>query len=178
MEEQGTEDGSTDGSTDGTGDGGAGPGTGTTGSGGRSGVALVVAGVALALVLALTTWWAGHERAPATGSFPEVEAAFAAAGLTVCASTTAPDPLAPGALASRTYTLAVRCADGTATVVVDRFASTAERDAAARRFEVLGRPRGSGVVYTLGDTTVSVQGSGDSDVQRALAPALQAAGAR
>lgn len=142
-------------------------------------VLVAVAAVALALVLSVTVGWAGHERTSATGSFPQVEQAFVAAGLTVCAAVTAPDPSAPGALASRTYTLAVRCDSGdTATVVVDQFASAAERDAAARRFESLGRPRGSGVVYTLGDTTISVWGSSDTDVQRALAHGLLGAGAR
>jgi hypothetical protein len=61
---------------------------------------------------------------------------------------------------------------------VDRFADAAARDASARRFEALVRPRGSGVVYTLGDTTVFVPGSGDDAVQDRLDGALRAAGAR
>lgn len=146
-----------------------------------------VAAAALAVLVGGTAWWAGHERSSAPGSFPQVEAAFTAAGLTVCSSSAAADPLAPGALASRSYVVGASCGgDGgsgsgtgdTATVVVDEFATPAERDAAARRFEALGRPRASGVVLTLGDTTVSVQGSGDTAVTRALTGALRAAGGR
>lgn len=141
-------------------------------------VAAAVGAVALALVLALVSW-AAHDRSEFTaGSFAQVEAAIAAAGLTVCARTEAPDPLAPGAVASRTYDVGRGCGGDTATVVVDRFATPAARDAAAQRFESLSRPRGSGVVYTLGDTTVSIRGSGDTAVQEALDPALRAAGAR
>jgi hypothetical protein len=140
--------------------------------------AVVVAVAALAGALGLVQW-AGHERAPydATG-FPAVEAAFGAAGLQVCAAADRPDGLAPQAVASRTYLLARRCPDGPARVVVDRFADAADRDAAARRFESLARPRGSGVVATLGDTTIFVPGSGDDAVQDRLDSALRAAGAR
>jgi hypothetical protein len=152
-----------------------------TGPGGRVGVTLVVAGVALAVVLVLVSW-ASHERSePGSGSFAQVEGAFVTAGLTVCTTSVAADPLAPGALASRTYVLGpagTGCAGDAATVVVDRFETVSDRDAAAHRFEVLNRPRGSGAVWTLGDTTVSVRGSSGSAVQAALAPALYAAGAR
>lgn len=138
----------------------------------------VVAGV-LAVVLGIVGLWAGHERAEfSAGSFTEVEAAFGAAGLTVCTATPAPDPLAPAAVASRSYVLGLGCTGDTAAVIVDRFADVAHRDAAAQRFESLVRPRGSGVVYTLGDTTVSVRGSGDTAVQELLDPALRGAGAR
>lgn len=155
---------------------GTGEHAGTTTSAPAVAGALVLA--ALAVVLGLVAW-AAHGRAEFTGgSFAEVEAAFGAAGLSVCAESRPPDPLAPGAVASRSYELGAGCGGDTATVVVDRFADPAARDAAARRFESLVRPRGSGVVYTLGDTTVSVRGSGDTAVQEALDPALRAAGAR
>jgi hypothetical protein len=145
---------------------------------GRVGVAVAV--VALTFFAALgVVQWAAHERSPYdVGSLPEVEAAFAAAGLQVCAAAEQPGGLAAAALVSRTYELAVRCPVDSARVVVDRFGDAPDRDAAARRFEALLRPRGSGVVYTLGETTIFVQGSGDHDVQERLDPALRAAGAR
>lgn len=146
---------------------------------GRAGIGAAVVGGCLAVVLGIVVLWAGHERSEFdAGSFPQVEAAFAAAGLTVCAATEAPDPLAPAAVASRSYELGIGCTGDVAPVVVDRFADVAHRDAAAQRFESLVRPRGSGVVYTLGDTTVFVRGSGDHDVQERLDVALRAAGAR
>ena len=65
-----------------------------TGPGGRVGVTLVVAGVALAVVLVLVSW-ASHERSePGSGSFAQVEGAFVTAGLTVCTTSVAADPLA------------------------------------------------------------------------------------
>ncbi len=151
------------------------PGTRTSA---RTGAAVVVVLVALAGALGLVQW-AGHERAPHGGTgFSAVEAAFGAAGLQVCAAADRPDGLAPQAVASRAYQLALRCPAEPAGVVVDRFADAAGRDAAAQRFESLVRPRGSGVVYTLGDTTVFLQGSGDDAVQDRLDAALRAAGAR
>jgi hypothetical protein len=105
-------------------------------------IGTAVAVVALAFLAALgVVQWAAHERSPYdVGSFPQVEAAFAAAGLQVCAAAEQPDGLAAGALVSRTYELAVRCPVDSARVVVDRFGDAPDRDAAARRFEALLRP--------------------------------------
>jgi hypothetical protein len=141
---------------------------------------LAVAIMLLALLAALAVvQWAGRPRADYGGaSFLEVEAAFRSAGLQICAADQHPDGLAPGAVESRTYELAESCQDARATTVVDRFPSVASRDAATRQFESLTRPRGSGVAYTLGDTTVFLQGSGDRDVRDRLGAALSAAGAR
>ncbi|MDN5931195.1 MAG: hypothetical protein L0I24_09045 [Pseudonocardia sp.] len=137
-------------------------------------VALLVAVV----VVVLLTWAAQPRSDFSSGSFAEVEAAFGAAGLQVCTADEAPDPLANQAVATRTYELATACPADPATVVVDRFADVAHRDAAARHFEILNRPRGSGVVYTLGDTTIFVPGSGDHEVQERLGAALRSADAR
>jgi hypothetical protein len=144
----------------------------------RTALAAAVAAAAAAAALGLVLW-AGPGRAPFGGrSFPEVEAAFGTAGLQVCSSAVRPDGLATRAVESRTYQLAVRCPEQPTAVVVDRFATDADRDAAARQFESLGRPRGSGVVWTLGDTTVLLHGTGDRDVRARLGAALDAAGAR
>jgi hypothetical protein len=64
------------------------------------------------------------------------------------------------------------------TVVVDRFTSAGDRDAAARQFESQTRPRSSGAVLTLADATVLLQGPGDGDVRRRLGEALRQEGAR
>ncbi|MEU2348464.1 hypothetical protein [Modestobacter sp. NPDC049651] len=146
------------------------------------GTALAGAAVLVCLLAALAVvQWAGRPRADdGSASFPEVERAVTDAGLEVCAEDDHPAGLAPGAVESRTYELAVRCAadGGRAGVTVDGFASTADRDAAARQFESLVRPRGSGVVWTLGRTTVFLQGSGDREVRDRLGRSLRAAGAR
>jgi hypothetical protein len=161
------------------------PGSPTAARG--SGVAGAVAVVVVALLGALlVVQWAAHERAPfdaGADSFSTIEDTVATASLQVCSATVSPDGLASQAIASRTYELAVPpgCAQGPADparVVVDQFASAADRDAAAQRFESLVRPRGSGVVYTLGNTTVFVQGSSDDEVQDRLDAALRTAGAR
>jgi hypothetical protein len=158
------------------------PDVGPVADRGARGVAPAVAVVALTLLAALlVVSWGAHERAPFdTGpdSFTRVEDTVTTAGLQVCSATDRPDGLANQAIASRTYELAVVCPADPARVIVDQFASAADRDAAAQRFESLVRPRGSGVVYTLGDTTVFVQGSSDDEVQDRLDAALRAAGAR
>jgi|tagenome__1003787_1003787.scaffolds.fasta_scaffold20903454_2 hypothetical protein len=154
-------------------------GTAAPGPGARS-TGLAIAVVLLAVLAALAVvQWAARPRADYGGaSFAEVEQAFHMAGLQVCAEDRRPTGLAPAAVESRTYDLAERCTGARASAVVDRFSSATARDGAARQFESLTRPRGSGVVYTLGDTTVFLQGSGDQDVRERLGAALHAAGAR
>ena len=75
------------------------------------------------------------------------------------------------ALRSRTYALAVRCPVDTG---ASRRSTVRRRDRTATPrpggFEALLRPRGSGVVYTLGDMTIFVLGSGDDDVQERARP--------
>ncbi len=143
--------------------------------------ALLGAGVVLAALLGSLglVQWAGRERADfGPGALAAVERAVDAAGLQVCGTVDDPDgPAATGA-GGRAYEVAVSCPGDTATVVVDRFGSAAARDAAARRFESLVRPRGSGVVLTLADATVFLQGSGDGESGRRLRAALRAEGAR
>jgi hypothetical protein len=132
--------------------------------------------------------WARRKRAAfGDGSFDEVVAALTGAGLQVCSVADEPDGLAGRAVASRAYEVAVDCpadtatvADrsDTATVVVDRFATVEDRDAAARRVESLVRPRTLGAVHTLGSATVYLPGSGDRAVRVLAAAAVRAAGAR
>jgi hypothetical protein len=142
---------------------------------------VVAAAVVLGATLAVlgVVQWAGQPRAgPSGGSFTVVEQAFRSAGLQVCARDDHPSGLAPGAVESRTYEIAVGCGERQAPVIVDLFSSTGARDNAARQFESLTRPRGSGVVYTLGATTVFLPGSGNGAVLGRLTAALSATGAR
>ena len=146
----------------------------------RSGTvpAAAVGLVSLLAVLALVQW-AGHGRAPFGADAGDlVEQAVRSAGLQVCSSVEEPGGWAAGAVAGRAYEVAADCSGGRATVVVDRFGTAAGRDSAARRFESLLRPRAGGVVLTLGDATVLVQGAGDGDARGRLVAALRAAGAR
>ena len=116
--------------------------------------------------------WAARDRAPfADGAFDAVEQAVGTAGLEVCGVVDTPGSAAGGRVAGRAYEVAEACPADRATVVVDRFTTAADRDGAARQFESLVRPRGSGAVYTLADATVFLQGSGDGDVRQRLGAA-------
>jgi hypothetical protein len=137
----------------------------------------VVLGALLA-VLGVVQWAGGDRAAFGPGSADAVERAVDAAGLQVCGITGAPHGLAPASVGSSAYEVASSCPGDPMTVVVDRFGSAADRDAAARRFESQTRPRSSGAVFTLADATVLLQGSGDGDVRRRLGEALRDQGAR
>ncbi len=140
------------------------------------GVGVVLGALLCALALAQV---AGRDRAEfGPGSAAALERAVQAAGLRVCDVADLPDGRAGGRVAGRAYAVAAGCPGDAATVVLDRFGSAADRDAAARRFESLVRPRGSGTVLTLGDATVLVQGAGDGGVRRRLVGALREQGAR
>jgi hypothetical protein len=145
-------------------------------TGALAGTAVLLGALLAALAV---VQWAGRDRAVfGAGSFDAVERAVQTAGLRVCRVVDEPDGFAGTSVDGRAYEVAVSCPDDTATVVVDRFASAADRDAAARQFEGRVRPRGSGSVRTLGDATVLLQGTGDGDVRQRLAEALRAEGAR
>ncbi|WP_106282162.1 hypothetical protein [Geodermatophilus tzadiensis] len=123
--------------------------------------------------------WAARDRAPfGPGSLAAVERAVTAAGLRVCATADVAHDLPGGSLGGRAYEVAATCPGAAVTVVVDRFASPGARDAAARRFESLTRPRGSGAVLTVADATVLLPGTGDEDTRRRLRAALVGEGAR
>ena len=140
------------------------------------GVAVVLGAVAAPLAV---VQWAARERAPfGEGAFAAVEQAVGTAGLQVCDVVDTSGGGAGGRTTGRAYEVAEACPADPATVVVDRYATAADRDGAARQFESLVRPRGSGVVLTLADATVLLQGSGDGDVRQRLGAALRSEGAR
>ncbi|PWW23670.1 hypothetical protein JD79_02845 [Geodermatophilus normandii] len=146
----------------------------------RTGTVLGTGVVLAALLAALAVaQWAGRDRATfGPGSLEAVERAVAAAGLRTCDAADVARDLPGGSLGGRAYTLAASCPGDAVTVVVDRFASAGDRDAAARRFESLSRPRGSGWVLTLADATVLLRGPGDEEPRRRLRVALIGEGAR
>ncbi len=146
----------------------------------RAGTVLGTGVVLTALLGALVVvQWAGRDRAPfGPGSLDALERAVGAAGLRICEAADVAHDLPGGSLGGRAYAVAASCPGATATVVVDRFASADDRDAAARRFESLTRPRGSGWVLTLDDATVLLQGPGDEQPRRRLREALLGEGAR
>lgn len=114
-----------------------------------------------------------------SGSFSDVANALEANELEVCRVIDDPGGLANGATATRTFVVAIDCTDGERTeLVVDRFGSADARDAAARQFEVVSRPRGSGVVWTLGPFTIFAGGGNDDEVLGKITDALAAVGAR
>jgi hypothetical protein len=139
--------------------------------------AAVVLG-AVSAPLAVVQWAARDRAAFGDGAFDAVEQAISAAGLQVCGVVDTSGGRAGGRTAGRAYEVAEACPADPATVVVDRYATAADRDGAARQFESLVRPRGSGVVVTLADATVHLQGSGDGDVRQRLGAALRSEGAR
>ncbi|WP_369253176.1 hypothetical protein [Geodermatophilus amargosae] len=146
----------------------------------RAGTVLGTGVVLAALLAALAVvQWAGRERAPfGPGSLDAVQRAVTAAGLRICGTADVARDLPGGSLGGHAHTVAVSCPGDAATVVVDRFASAGDRDAAARRFEARTRPRGSGEVLTLDDATVLLQGPGGEEPRRRLRAALAGEGAR
>ncbi len=146
----------------------------------RAGTVLGTGVVLAALLAALAVvQWAGRDRAPfGPGSLEAVERAITVAGLRICDAADVARDLPAGSLGGRAYTVAPSCPGEAATAVVDRFASAGARDAAARRFESLTRPRGSGEVLILDDATVLLRGPGDEEPRRRLREALIGEGAR
>jgi hypothetical protein len=109
--------------------------------------------------------------------FSEIERAFTAEGLQVCSVDKA-NRHANQAVASRQYRLALDCgSDDDTKVIVDEFSQAEDRDAAARNFEVQGRPRAGGEVWTLGRFSIVVSGQLDDDVVKRVTRALDGIGA-
>jgi hypothetical protein len=133
---------------------------------------------ALALVLLLTAGCSGRADFDEHVTFADVEGVVHDAGLSVCSVSHHPDGLANQAEASRTYRIGQECpSDDVVQLVVDRFADEADRDGAARQFEVLTRPRGDGVVWTWGPMTIFATAEHDDAVMDRLTAAFDEAGA-
>lgn len=140
------------------------------------------AGAALAVLLAAVVGigaCTGRADFSSPRSFRDVERVVARAGLEICSTHPTRGGLANQARATRTYTIGQSCPSGDVVrLVVDRFPDATSRDGAARKFEVLTRPRGDGVVWTWGPLTLFATGEHDDAVMDRLTKALDAAGAR
>jgi hypothetical protein len=138
-----------------------------------------VVGVAGLVALACLGACSGRASFSRGQSFADVERVVRRADLEICSTSRHPTGLANQATASRVYRIARSCpSDDVVRLVVDRFADATARDGAARQFEVLGRPRADGVVWTWGPFTLFAAVEHDDAVMNRLTDALDAAGAR
>lgn len=134
----------------------------------------VTAGVVAFLVAAC-----GASRADfATGRLPDIERSLERSGLEVCSRLTNTAGLANQATKTTVWNVGVDCHEELVTIVIDRFATETDRDAAARALEVQTRPRRDGVVWTFGPQTVAVFGPRDHQVMQKVTRALDRIDAR
>lgn len=134
--------------------------------------------LAILVWLAVVTAGCGSPAPPVTpdDAFATFEEAIAGEGLLVCDQTSYPAGIANQSLESRAYSIAADCSqDPGSEVVVDRYPTSADRDAAADQFEISSRPRGSGAVWAFDDVTVFAHGQTDQEVMRRLTAAMDAA---
>ncbi len=138
--------------------------------------ALAAAGVACALMVG----GACADRADFhTQRLADVRSALRKGGIKICSESHDPDGLANQATETRTYNVAIDCkTDEPVRLIVDRFSNAADRDGAARQFEVLSRPRSDGVVWTWGPYTLFANGARDDNIMERLTTALDDAGAK
>ena len=146
-------------------------------------MALVVAAlVAVVAVVAAVVLWADRGRSAfGGGSFADVESAVTRGGLQICSTVDLPKGQANQAVHSRQYEIGLSCpppSGRSASMVVDQFSTPEARDAAVQSFEVLNRPRGSGVAYTFRSFSIFVRGSSQDVVQDRLNVLLSELGAR
>lgn len=132
-----------------------------------------------AVVLALLVVACGSSRADfATGTLADIERSLERSGLEVCSRLTNTAGLANQATKTTVWNVGVDCHEELVTVVIDRFATETDRDAAARALEVQTRPRRDGVVWTFGPQTVAVFGPRDHQVMQKVTRALDRIDAR
>ncbi len=115
---------------------------------------------------------------PTSPSYDDIEQAVNDVGLKICASSMELDGIASLALDSRVFQVSTDCsASKFSQIVVDRFATTADRDSAADQFRVLTRPRPSGAVWVYGPFTVFAHGRTEDEVMHRLTEAMARLGA-
>ena len=108
----------------------------------------------------------------------EIARAIRADGLTVCTTLDNSKGLANQAVSTRVLNVAIDCHEEIVPLVVDRFRHVRDRDAAARNFESMNRPRGDGVVWTWANFTVSAFGPRDDRVIDRVTKAMDRLGAQ
>jgi hypothetical protein len=134
--------------------------------------------VVLAIAAVLLVGCVGRASFDEDVTFNDIEQVLSRGDLDVCTQSHDPDGHANQATATRTYDVALDCAsDDHVRLIVDRFRDEEARDAAARQFEPLVRPRGDGTVWTLGPFTLFANGGRDDDVMESITDALDRAGA-
>ena len=107
----------------------------------------------------------------------DIERALRSRGLAVCTTLDNSKGLANQAASTRVLNVAIDCHDEIVPLVVDRFRHARDRDAAARNFESLNRPRGDGVVWTWANFTISAFGPRDDHVIDRVTEAMDRLGA-
>lgn len=107
----------------------------------------------------------------------DIEGSLRSRGLAICATSDNSKGLANQAASTRVLNVAIDCHEEIVPVVVDRFRHARDRDAAARNFESLNRPRGDGVVWTWAQFTISAFGPRDDQVIDRVTDAMDRLGA-
>lgn len=140
----------------------------------RSGALAVVVGV----VLIAGSGCASSARSPfGGGSVPEIVAALRRHHLEICGPPVRHAPNANQAVATTAIQVAIDCHDDHGIVVIDRFTSAEDRDAAARNFEVNTHPRLDGAVWTWKSFTINAIGGASTEVQDRITDAMDDLGA-
>ncbi|MEO6468325.1 MAG: hypothetical protein ABIP21_04430 [Acidimicrobiia bacterium] len=134
--------------------------------------------VMLASLLAMVASFGCQSRAKFdVHPIADIESALRDRGLAVCSTLDNSKGLANQAASTRVLNVAIDCHEEIVPVVVDRFHDAPDRDAAARNFESLNRPRGHGVVWTWANFTISAFGPRDDRVIDRVTAAMDRLGA-
>ena len=122
----------------------------------------------------------GCQSRPAFAVRPiaDIERVLRARGLAVCTTLDNSKGLANQAVSTRVLNVAIDCHEEIAPLVVDRFRHARDRDAAARNFESINRPRSDGVVWTWANFTISAFGPRDDQVIDRVTAAMDRLGAK
>ena len=108
----------------------------------------------------------------------ELTAAIERGGLEVCSTSTNSNGFANQATSTRILFVAIDCHEKVVTLIVDEFANSDDRDAAARNFESQQRPHADGVVWTWGQFTIEATAGRDDAIMERLVPTLDRIGAK
>ena len=113
-----------------------------------------------------------------TRPIADIERALRGGALEVCTKTDNAKGLANQAVFTRVLNVAVDCHEEIVPLIVDRFTGAGDRDAAARNFESMSRPRGDGVVWTWANFTIAAFGPRDDRVIERVTKAMDRLGAK
>lgn len=108
----------------------------------------------------------------------DVEGALRSRGLAICTTLDNSKGLANQATSTRVLNVAIDCHEEIVPLLVDQFRHARDRDAAARNFDSMNRPRGDGVVWTWANFTISAFGPRDDQVIDRVTDAMDRLGAK